>query len=148
MMTCAQTLEMLDDLVDETLATDQESRARLHLATCLGCELEARRLQALLAHARALPRERAPVRDLWPVVAGRLSSRGEGRVGLGLFAAAGLLLVVGIAGMAGSVGVLGCLGTPAPLAPSLSVVNGHGHGHGHGPGGSSGNSVGGSANSM
>ena len=68
-MTCAEVLDGLDDLVDGVLPEDERRAALSHLASCPGCRKEELRLRAILAEARALPREKTPSRDLWPEIA-------------------------------------------------------------------------------
>jgi tetratricopeptide (TPR) repeat protein len=71
-MTCHDVRDRLDDYVDGALAPDEAASVATHLAGCASCEAEERALHALLSSAAALSRERAPERDLWPGIAGRL----------------------------------------------------------------------------
>lgn len=68
-MKCAEALDRLDDLVDGVLPEEERLAALGHLASCDACRLEEQRLRAILAAARALPREKTPPRDLWPEIA-------------------------------------------------------------------------------
>jgi hypothetical protein len=101
-MTCEETREWLDDLVDGTV--DDPARAAAleqHLAECPGCRAEREAAQALIARVRALPAARTPARDLWPDVARQIRARSPARRWAGpalLAAAAALVLVAGTLG--------------------------------------------------
>jgi tetratricopeptide (TPR) repeat protein len=71
-MTCQDVRERLDDYVDGALAEPEKLSVGTHLASCAECRDEERALRALLADVAALPREKAPERDLWPGIAARL----------------------------------------------------------------------------
>jgi len=68
-MNCTDALDRLDDLVDGTLSENDRLELDTHLGSCPGCRREELRLRAILAEARALRRDRAPLRDLWPEIA-------------------------------------------------------------------------------
>ena len=68
-MKCAEALDRLDDLADGVLPEPERRALEDHLASCDACREEERRLRAILAAARALPREKTPPRDLWPEIA-------------------------------------------------------------------------------
>lgn len=74
-MTCGETLDRLDDLVDGELPEAERREVEAHLASCAPCRQEERRLRSILAEARALPREVAPSRDLWPEIAREIGGR-------------------------------------------------------------------------
>lgn len=65
----------LNDFVDGELPPAERSEVRDHLDGCELCRGELEGLVALLADARALPREVAPPRDLWDGIAARLQDR-------------------------------------------------------------------------
>lgn len=68
--------ERLDDFVDgEIPAGEEEAAIRRHIAACTECRREVEAVSALRAQARALPREIAPPRDLWPEIAARIGAR-------------------------------------------------------------------------
>ena len=73
-MTCREVDGRLDDYVDGALGEAEFQEVELHLASCAACRDAERRLRRLLAQAAALPREKAPARDLWPGIAERLES--------------------------------------------------------------------------
>jgi anti-sigma factor RsiW len=91
-MTCREIDERLDDYVDGTLSEGEFQELELHLAACADCRAAEEGLRRLLATAAALPREKAPGRDLWPEVAERLGSRAWGGRRIGLAAAAALIV--------------------------------------------------------
>lgn len=76
-MNCAEALDRLDDFLDGELPEEVHREVESHLSTCAACREEARRLRSILAEARALPREMAPPRDLWPEIAREI---GAGKV--------------------------------------------------------------------
>ncbi len=95
-MTCRDVDDRLDDYLDGELAEGEFQEVELHLASCAACRDAERRLRRLLAQARALPREKAPPRDLWPGIAERLGSRGFQRNNI---VAAAAVLALGLAGV-------------------------------------------------
>ncbi len=68
-MKCAEALDRLDDLLDGLLPEPERLAVLDHLASCEACRQEEQHLRAILAAARALPRDRTPPRDLWPGIA-------------------------------------------------------------------------------
>jgi hypothetical protein len=74
-MTCAMVTEKLDDFVDGGLEAGEAQAVAEHLARCASCREAETGLRQLLEAARALPRERAPERDLWPAMAAELRPR-------------------------------------------------------------------------
>lgn len=72
-MNCDDTLTRLDAWVEGTLPAAEQATVEAHLAGCDRCRAEADALHALVAQARALPRELRPERDLWAGIATRLS---------------------------------------------------------------------------
>jgi hypothetical protein len=103
-MNCEQAQPLLDELADgHGVPRDAALAAALdsHLAGCAACRADRDSLQALVARTRALPRERAPGRDLWPDIADKLERRSPARrwpVVAALPAAAALLLLAGTLG--------------------------------------------------
>jgi predicted anti-sigma-YlaC factor YlaD len=73
-MTCDEVQDRLDDYVDGEASAADLHEVELHLASCAACRDEERLLRAVLAHARALPREKTPPRDLWTGVAERIAA--------------------------------------------------------------------------
>jgi anti-sigma factor RsiW len=71
-MNCTDALDRLDDLVDGVLSEGDRLEVDAHLASCPGCRQEEVRLRAILAEARALRRDKAPSRDLWPEIASEI----------------------------------------------------------------------------
>jgi anti-sigma factor RsiW len=82
-MKCTDLLDRLDDFVDGLLSREERVEVEEHLLSCAACREEERHLRAILAAARALPRERTPPRDLWPGIAQAI---GAGKVVEGEFA--------------------------------------------------------------
>jgi hypothetical protein len=125
-MNCEQAQPLLDELADgHGVPRDAGLAAALdsHLAGCAGCRADRDSLQALVARTRALPRERAPGRDLWPDIADQLERRSPARrwpVVAALPAAAALLLL-----LAGTLGprLLGPrdVAPGSPTAPTTSA---------------------------
>jgi anti-sigma factor RsiW len=74
-MKCAETLDRLDDLVDGVLPEQERLEVEAHLTSCDACRKEEQRLHAILAAARALPREKTPPRDLWPEIAQAIGAK-------------------------------------------------------------------------
>jgi anti-sigma factor RsiW len=74
-MTCERVRERLDEYLDGALAEPEFQEVELHLASCAGCREEERSLRAVIALAAALPREKAPARDLWPGIADEIARR-------------------------------------------------------------------------
>jgi anti-sigma factor RsiW len=72
------TEEILHGIADGTLAAAARAAAEAHLALCAECRADVDALRALVVATRALPREIAPERDLWPGIAGALARRGTG----------------------------------------------------------------------
>lgn len=72
MSECARIRGMLDGWLDGDLTQAGRVAVEQHLERCGACAAEASALAAIVAAARDLPREIAPDRDLWPVVASRL----------------------------------------------------------------------------
>jgi anti-sigma factor RsiW len=98
-MKCEEVLSRLDEHVDGELHASDARRLNDHLATCPSCRRQERRLRELLDQAARLPKERAPARDLWPGILGRLQARPSRVPILGLpwfpaLAAAALLVAV------------------------------------------------------
>ena len=73
-MSCDEVQDRLDDYVDGEVPAAELHEIELHLATCAACRDEERLLRAVLAHARALPREKTPPRDLWVGIAERIAA--------------------------------------------------------------------------
>jgi hypothetical protein len=71
-MSCRETLERLDDLVDGRLATAERRQVEAHLRGCLGCSSELAALRGLLGQAAQLPGV-PPRRDLWPAIRERIA---------------------------------------------------------------------------
>ncbi|HUF31411.1 MAG TPA: zf-HC2 domain-containing protein [Gemmatimonadaceae bacterium] len=92
----------LNELADGTLEGRERARAEAHLASCLSCASAVKRIAALTARARALPRDVPPPDGAWKevrqaVLAGR-RRQGAGnaaprRRGMGVAIAAAALLV-------------------------------------------------------
>ena len=74
-MTCERVRERLDDYLDGTLDEASFQELELHLASCPACREEERGIRAVIALAAALPREKAPSRDLWPDIAEEIGRR-------------------------------------------------------------------------
>lgn len=79
-MTHDEILARLDARADGTLPAGELATVERHLAECAACRREAEALMALLADARALPRELTPGRDLWGGIEGRLAPRAPSTV--------------------------------------------------------------------
>jgi anti-sigma factor RsiW len=75
-MTCRETLDRLDDLIDGRLAAAERQAIRGHLAGCLACSRELAALRRLQGRAAELPAV-APRRDLWPAIRERIESAAE-----------------------------------------------------------------------
>lgn len=75
-MTCRETLDRLDDLVDGRLAAAERQAVRSHLAGCLACSRELAALRRLQGRAAELPGV-APRRDLWPAIRNRIEPSAE-----------------------------------------------------------------------
>jgi anti-sigma factor RsiW len=67
-MRCDEVRELLDDYVDAALGAAERDAVARHLDGCPSCRAEEHALRRLLERARALPREAAPARDLWPAI--------------------------------------------------------------------------------
>lgn len=63
---------LIDGYVDGELSAGDRQRMERHLEACERCLVEVESTLALQAQARALPREVAPPRDLWPEIRARL----------------------------------------------------------------------------
>jgi hypothetical protein len=70
-MTCRETLDHLDDLIDGRLAAGERQAVRDHLAGCLPCSRELAALRRLQGRAAELPGV-PPRRDLWPAIRDRI----------------------------------------------------------------------------
>jgi anti-sigma factor RsiW len=70
-------LDRFDDFLKGELPPAERLAVAEHLKGCDPCRAELEGVVALRAHVRALPREIAPPRDLWPEIAARLRERGE-----------------------------------------------------------------------
>ena len=126
---CAAARDLLDGLVDDELSGEDRAWTNLHLSGCAGCRRELEQLRGLLGAARALPRLRAPERDLWPVIATRAARATRDQMAtrlpprLGVFAAAAaLVLVVGAFGARAALGPPGSAHGDWP--PGLSAAGG------------------------
>lgn len=64
----------LDEYIDGDLSAQEREQVEQHLALCGECTAEVAEIRALLAHARELPREAAPSRDLWPEILARIDT--------------------------------------------------------------------------
>ena len=78
LMTCEQTEQTIDDLEslmdgDGRLPEDRARALHSHLHVCPACRDQHDRAVVLASATRTLPRERAPVRDLWPEIAARIA---------------------------------------------------------------------------
>lgn len=102
-MNCTVAKARFHDHADGELAPDETRRLEAHLAACASCQREMAGLRDLLAQAKALPREIAPERELWPEIAARAnppakpraaSARRFGFSALGLAAAAAVIFSV------------------------------------------------------
>ena len=117
---------LLDDFADGALAADAAARVADHLAGCPGCAAELAGLRRLLDLAADLPREIAPSRELWPMVAGHIAGlpkvvhgRLSGSWRPRLAAAAAVLVAVGSLLVAYSLGRQHG-GVRSALAPAAS----------------------------
>ena len=72
--TCDRIDEYLDSYLDDTLAPGDRQAVERHLTGCPECAAAAAKTRRLLGAARALPREMAPARDLWPEIAARIGA--------------------------------------------------------------------------
>ncbi len=77
MMTHHQVRALLDDYLDGELEAAQYEQVGQHLAECGRCTAEAAALKKLIGDARALPKQVAPDRDLWPEISARLARKAE-----------------------------------------------------------------------
>lgn len=68
----------LHELVDGTLAPDDQRRVERHVAHCVSCTAAVRRIEGIVQRARALSREVAPPPEAWEAV--RSAIGGGGRV--------------------------------------------------------------------
>ena len=110
-MRCEEVRERLDEFVDAALAPTAARAVTEHLRGCASCRAEADSLRRLLATARALPREVAPARDLWPAIeqqiatstvrAGRFGWWSAGTAGGRRLLAAAALLVAALGTVVG-----------------------------------------------
>lgn len=75
MMDHEQFRSQIDDYVDGMLGDEESGVLEWHLGTCAVCRAEVEAARDLGEATRALPREIAPSRDLWPGIAARLSKR-------------------------------------------------------------------------
>lgn len=75
MMQHTEIQSRLNDFVDGELPPAERGAVLDHLEECEACRAELEGLVALLAEARALPREIAPPRDLWAGIEARLQDR-------------------------------------------------------------------------
>jgi hypothetical protein len=95
-MRCEVATARLEDLVDGVLPAADRAELLRHVEACESCGRDLDQLRALLASARELPREREPMRDLWPGIARRIEVRRANPVGFGarwsLLAAAAAVL--------------------------------------------------------
>lgn len=118
-MTCDEVEARLDDYVDGSLPEGEFQEVELHLAHCAACREQERRLRLILAHARALPRELGPARDLWPGVAERIEAGRGWRPSW--WATAALAAAAAVAAAVG-VTLLGTRPEPAPVAPVATMT--------------------------
>ncbi len=72
-MNCDEIQARLDAWMEGTLPAAEQATVETHLAGCDRCRAEADALQALVAQARALPRDVQPQRNLWEGIAARLT---------------------------------------------------------------------------
>jgi anti-sigma factor RsiW len=72
MMNHPEIRDRLNDFADGDLPAAEREEVQKHLAACAECSLEVEAIHGLRAQARALPREIAPPRDLWPEIAARI----------------------------------------------------------------------------
>ena len=75
---CHEARDRFDELVDGLLPVAERRDVEGHVAGCNACADELASLQALLAEARALPRELRPTRNLWPGIEARLPAKRRG----------------------------------------------------------------------
>jgi anti-sigma factor RsiW len=132
-MTCADALDRLDDYVDGALPEGEGAEVLAHLRGCEACRAEETLLRAILEEARALPKERAPQRDLWPAIAQEIAGTGKvaafparpaaRRVWIpALAAAAAVILAVSVFVRTGPSGP-GPLGSPETVPVSAGRVD-------------------------
>ena len=101
-MDCDRCLTLIDDAIDGALDSATASELTAHCAGCATCDAELAATRALVAAARALPRdmprEQTPPEHLWRAIAQRTVARAAPRVRWPAFAAAASVIVV-IGGM-------------------------------------------------
>lgn len=78
MMTGHISSELWSDYVDASLNADDQRAIDAHLAGCVACADELRRLRAVAKALQSLEGSTAPESDLWPVIAARLQVRPRG----------------------------------------------------------------------
>lgn len=119
----------LDLLIDDLPASAVSRAAVLaHVARCSRCEAELSAAIRLREMARALPRECAPGRDLWPGIAARVDSRGAAREvprarsvwGPGPWVARAVAIAAGIVALVGA-GTIGYLLGDGESVPPVAV---------------------------
>lgn len=98
-----QAIEMIGQWLDGDLSPDEEVAVAEHMEVCDACQVELGEISALREHARALPREIEPARDLWPEISARIDNhkvisfepRRSSRIPVsrGMLAAAAVLLI-------------------------------------------------------
>jgi anti-sigma factor RsiW len=71
---------LLDEYIDGGLAAAERDEVERHLEGCAECAAEVESLLTLRARTRALPREIAPGRDLWPEIQARIQAAPAPRV--------------------------------------------------------------------
>ena len=82
-MRCDEVRNRLDGYLDGLLAATERAAVAGHLEGCPACRSDERALRRVVDGARALPREVAPARDLWPAIERRIAAGTvrEGRFG-------------------------------------------------------------------
>jgi len=110
----ARCAPLIDDLVDGALAPAEAAAVAAHCAACPECGRALETTRAVLAAARALPREQAPPPALWDAVAARTVAR---RRAPWLAYAAAATVVAAIGGV-----IAARLPAPAPAAPQVAAV--------------------------
>jgi anti-sigma factor RsiW len=73
-MKCDEVNRRLDASIDGELNASERDEVREHVGACAACAAEEEKLRRLVEAARALPREIAPGRDLWPGIARRIQA--------------------------------------------------------------------------
>jgi len=73
--------DRLHDFVDDSLPAGEQAALLDHVDACDECRAELESLLALREETRALPREIAPRRDLWPEIQARLHPRAPAESG-------------------------------------------------------------------